>query len=370
MDTDPSNAESVTVALLQQIRDELRRQNEPLGLVENAGRRFIAAYQTDGVDTLWHRYNRATKRPEPVHATALRGYLRNVYRYDKETGKGVQTKVCVVLDCGTYEEVVEAGMIATTGRGMLAALLVAPVERLLSDPVMVSVHQGTQDEDVTMLELEIDGQRVISRRWPPQQDLDACVEALRSVRKRLGLTGDLEDPYDTIDASAAHTGAEGARDESGAEGGPEDEAPTGTESPSGEQGAGEHDAGEPIDKRNLTRLWEKAQYNHFTKDLFCEVVFVWFGVLNPRELRRGDLSDALQIVSDRDSATAVRAWEVYDVLRQHFSNEEILDLLNAAFDARRLVDLSADELKTMKRYADSPEQRDEVMNYLRGEMPV
>jgi hypothetical protein len=289
-----------------------------LGFMDSRpGRRVIYAHEKGG--SLWHFWDAEAQAHIPIEKHWLRGWLRDVYMYTKESEDyGSTEKVCAVIDTGGPEYIVETGATSTTGRSLVAALDAVDVPDL-AEPVAINVSRGGEKENVVFLDMWAGGDLVLteSEHYPPNDDPSVAVRKLGSLRSTLGWSP--TDPYsaspfdgavDRTEADATQSDREGAGDPPASEG-----------SSNGSFTFDPHDAPTPtpdngsISREDAMLLWNAAskQGGH-TEESFQAMLTHEFGVETPTALPPQDWEDAWR-KADR---------EVYEAEQETFAPDDSL----------------------------------------------
>jgi len=185
---DSDQSESRKVQLLERIATLLDR--ERLGLIDDPpGRRTIYAHRNS--DSLWHFWDSAEEARIPIEKEAVRGVLTDCFCYVKRSAEGESTKVRVRLQCASAEYEIETSLHATSGRGLMSGLLEAGDE--IDRPITIGVRPADK-EQVLFMDVYTDASGLqISDDHIGAGDEQAALDAVRTVRQRLGLS---PDPFD------------------------------------------------------------------------------------------------------------------------------------------------------------------------------
>lgn len=203
-----SDPDAQHIDLLQRIVELLDR--ERLGLIDDPpGRRTIYAHRNS--DSLWHFWDRSEEERIPLEKEAVRGQLTDCFCYVKSSAEGDSTKVRVRLQCAAAEYEIETSLNATSGRGLMSGLLAAG-DAITEAPITIGVRPADK-EQVLFVDVYTDhGGLQINGDHIGAGDEEAALQAVRTVRERLGLT---PDPWDNRLADKRPADNESAANPSG-----------------------------------------------------------------------------------------------------------------------------------------------------------
>jgi len=262
-----------------------------LGFMEQKpGRRVVYAHEKNG--SLWHFYNTEKGEVIPIQKRFLRGWLRDIYMYTKEhPDYGESEKLCVVLDTGGQEYIVETGAVSTTGRSLDASLR-AVNPSLLINPVTLYVSEGGEKENVVFMDMIAGDDLVLTEKehYPPKESPEATRSAMAKLRKKLGWSP--ADPYEaspfdgTVGRDNAGRKQEGKPAKNGSSSGRMKFDPQNPPSVHGSSNG-------TLSKKDATLLWNAAsKKGGHTEDTFEEMLMLEFGVEHPMQLSSDDWEDA------------------------------------------------------------------------------
>jgi len=268
-------------------------------------RRILYANRTNG--HLWYFWDRDEKEPTGVDKRCLRGFLVDVFMYEK--GDEESVKVCGVFDVGTEEISVEFGATATAGRAFVASLRAANPAAFV-DPITIEVEASDPEKDsydsALLVDMYAEGDAVLteSEDWPPKGDPDTIQSMVTTFRDQMGWSP--SSPYEaapegvkqTGDSAAQEVGADAHRD--ARQGGPSGSQPKGNgreKHPSEKAYSGdgmpmyEPNDPPPIDREaayvgtgNAKQAWVIAQEHGHTQESFVDMCTEAFGVEKPQHL--------------------------------------------------------------------------------------
>ena len=174
--------------LLQRIVELLDRDR--LGLIDDPpGRRTIYAHRNS--DSLWHFWDQNEEARIPIEKEAVRGVLTDCFCYVKRSAEGESTKVRVALQCASAEYEIETSLNATSGRGLMSGLLEAGED--IERPITIGVRPADKEQVLFMDVYTDESGLQINGNHIGAGDEEAALDAVRSVRERLGLSAD---PFD------------------------------------------------------------------------------------------------------------------------------------------------------------------------------
>jgi hypothetical protein len=172
------------IELLERIAELLDR--ERLGLIDDPpGRRTIYAHRNS--DSLWHFWDRTEEERIPLEKEAVRGQLTDCFCYVKSSAEGDSTKVRVRLQCAAAEYEIETSLNATSGRGMMSGLLEAG-DAITDTPITIGVRPADKEQVLFMDVYTDHGGLQINGDHIGAGDEEAALQAVRTVRERLGLS--------------------------------------------------------------------------------------------------------------------------------------------------------------------------------------
>lgn len=174
--------------LLQRIVELLDRDR--LGLIDDPpGRRTIYAHRNS--DSLWHFWDQNEEARIPIEKEAVRGILTDCFCYVKRSAEGESTKVRVALQCASAEYEIETSLSATSGRGLMSGLLEAGED--IERPITIGVRPADKEQVLFMDVYTDESGLQINGNHIGAGDEEAALNAVRTVRERLGLN---PDPWD------------------------------------------------------------------------------------------------------------------------------------------------------------------------------
>jgi hypothetical protein len=276
------------------------------------GRRVVYAHFKAG--SCWHFYDNDKQEASLIEQNYLRGWLRDVYMYTKSNEEyGESEKLCVVIDTGGQEFIVETGASSTTGRSLAASLRAAEIGDL-TEPVTLKVSEGGEKENVVFLDMMAGGDLVLtqSEDYPPKDDVSVCRDRMKEFRDQLGWSP--ADPYKAspFDGTVSRENADRAQKGKDMKPGSSGSGSSGKgSSGSGSSGSGgmKFDPHAPptpkassgqIAEEDARLLWAAAsKKGEHSQESFLDMLLQEFGVEKPQKLAVEDWEDAWR-KADRD----------------------------------------------------------------------
>ena len=174
---------------LRRIR-ELLEGNQPLGFGKTQVRTYVFIRHSQ--ESLWYTRDKNEQVNLPIPERDLTGYLRNVWRYDRQdkSTDEVVPKLMVEIDADR-PYVIQTGIDTNFAKSLLAALLELEPEAL-KEPVTLVVEDnaGGLARPTVFARLEVRGQRV----KPTFNKRIVVDDLLAEVQERFGFASPFDSP--------------------------------------------------------------------------------------------------------------------------------------------------------------------------------
>ena len=169
------------LAELRRIR-ELLTGNQPLGFGKKQSRTYIFIRHSE--DSLWYTRDKDVKENIPILERDLTGYLRNVWRYDRQdqTTEDIVPKLMVEIDADR-PYVIQTGIDTNFSKSLLSALLALQPDDLRTPlTLIVEGNEGSPARKTVFARLELQGRRLkptFNRNVDTEDLLDQVQERFR-----------------------------------------------------------------------------------------------------------------------------------------------------------------------------------------------